>query len=717
MRQPLLLILTMFCCSVVCYAQTTSIDEYKKAFENSSADSILINAYLKMSNDLLKTKPRELLIQSQPLKEKSERTNNSFLQENVYHQMAQAYNNLRKPDSAISLYKKAIDASIAAKDYESQGQITHDLGFCFYQQTILDSSLIYYHKALEIKRQIGKPKPIAATLNGIGLIYRTRNHISAAASYYEEALDIYEKLHDKAALNVMVNIATLYNLQKKYDSATIIFKKVYQTASEYKDENMMFNAQVNMALALNYQEKYAEALPIFKQLVDNPRVKQIEEINNAVQYGLGQSYFGVKDYEKAISILKNCLTLRYRNTKYQSLAAITHLLYLAEKNRGNYSQALEYYEQLKIYSDSLSNISRTSLIEELNTKYKASQKEQQILLLNKENEVKDLSLKEKQQSLLLFQSQNKQKEQQILLLNKEGELKDVSLREQNKTLQLSESQNKQKAQQITLLNKENEVKDLSIKDKQKQLWLYALGLGIVTIIAAAAFVLYRSKQKTSKQLQEKNNIITHSLNDKEILLKEIHHRVKNNLQVISSLLNLQTKNISDEKALEAIKEGRDRVRSMALIHQNLYQEDNLTGVDVKEYIEKLTRSLISSYNIQDGEIELKTDIDKLQLDVDTVVPLGLILNELISNALKYAFDEKVETSALTIKLKQENNALLLQVKDNGKGLPAGWSLENIKSMGYQIIKSFAQKMKAELKVEGSNGTDVQMIIAKYKLTV
>jgi len=199
-----------------------------------------------------------------------------------------------------------------------------------------------------------------------------------------------------------------------------------------------------------------------------------------------------------------------------------------------------------------------------------------------------------------------------------------------------------------------------------------------------------------------------------VLLKEIHHRVKNNLQVVSSLLNLQSKSVQDEKALEAIKEGRDRVKSMALIHQDLYREDNLTGIDIKEYIEKLTFSLFSSYNIDPQNIILKTDIDPLQLDVDTLIPLGLILNELISNALKYAFSEN-EKGILQVTLKQQDSRLLLEVKDNGKGLPEGWHYEKISSLGYQLIKSFVQKLKAELKVDGSKGTHVQMLISKYKL--
>jgi two-component system, sensor histidine kinase PdtaS len=154
---------------------------------------------------------------------------------------------------------------------------------------------------------------------------------------------------------------------------------------------------------------------------------------------------------------------------------------------------------------------------------------------------------------------------------------------------------------------------------------------------------------------------------------------------------------------------------MALLHQNLYQDDNLTGVDVKNYIELLTQSLFNSYNINKDAIALTTNIQNIQLDVDTVIPIGLIVNELISNALKYAFTE-TEKGLIEISLLHSTNQLLLEVKDNGKGMPAEWNYNSVSaSLGYQLIKSFVQKMKGELLVNSNNGTHIKIIINKYKL--
>lgn len=213
----------------------------------------------------------------------------------------------------------------------------------------------------------------------------------------------------------------------------------------------------------------------------------------------------------------------------------------------------------------------------------------------------------------------------------------------------------------------------------------------------------------------KNEQISKALGDKQFLLKEIHHRVKNNLQVISSLLSLQSRQLEDPKAREAIQSGRNRVKSMVLIHQKLYQDEDLVGVDVVEYIEKLTRSLVESYKIRDTEIKIYTEVDEIKLDVDTIIPIGLILNELISNALKYAFEEDKE-GTINVSLKKKEHCITLKVSDDGQGLPETFSIENSKSLGYRLIRAFAEKLKATLTVEHPPaGTTVSMLIRNPKI--
>jgi two-component sensor histidine kinase len=236
-------------------------------------------------------------------------------------------------------------------------------------------------------------------------------------------------------------------------------------------------------------------------------------------------------------------------------------------------------------------------------------------------------------------------------------------------------------------------------------------ISLLSFLVMAAFGFLYGKSKSNKVLAFKNELIAKSLAEKELLLREIHHRVKNNLQVISSLLNLQSKSIQDSKAAQAIKEGRNRVNSMSLIHQNLYQHENLMGMDVGLYIEQLSKNLFESYTINPDRIKFITHVDSITLDVDTLIPLGLIVNELISNALKHAFPDDRQ-GILEVTIKEDGGNFHLEVSDNGIGM------ENLKpatfhtSFGMQMIEAFAQKLKAKLEIRNDHGFRVSLHIPK-----
>ena len=268
-------------------------------------------------------------------------------------------------------------------------------------------------------------------------------------------------------------------------------------------------------------------------------------------------------------------------------------------------------------------------------------------------------------------------------------------------------ENDKKTQEIELLNTQNELTETRLTAASRR--NYGLGAGLLGLAGLGwwIFSLY-------KKGEEKNKIISQALSEKETLLKEIHHRVKNNLQFISSLLRLQTKHVSDDVALGALQEGQDRVQSMALIHQNLYQEDNLTGVDMKVYFQKLIKGLFSSYNIHDDRIQLELDIADVNLDVDTVIPLGLIVNELISNSLKYAFPDE-RSGKILVRLDRQEEILLLSVKDDGIGISEQGKEKMTTSFGYKLINAFTQQLEAEMMVDSSDGTSVEFKISNFEV--
>ncbi|HEU0008080.1 MAG TPA: histidine kinase dimerization/phosphoacceptor domain -containing protein, partial [Terriglobia bacterium] len=202
-----------------------------------------------------------------------------------------------------------------------------------------------------------------------------------------------------------------------------------------------------------------------------------------------------------------------------------------------------------------------------------------------------------------------------------------------------------------------------------------------------------------KQAEEQ---IKASLHEKEVLLKEIHHRVKNNLQVICSLLNLQSGYIRDPEALALFLESESRIRSMAMIHERLYQNESLSRVDFAEYLSSLSSLLFTTYVANPAAVRLMTRLDPMFLDIDTALPLGLIVNELVSNSLKYAYPEG-RSGVVELRLCADpENQYTLSVRDQGVGLPAGFDVNNTDTLGLHLVNILSAQLGAALSVE-SNG--------------
>lgn len=210
--------------------------------------------------------------------------------------------------------------------------------------------------------------------------------------------------------------------------------------------------------------------------------------------------------------------------------------------------------------------------------------------------------------------------------------------------------------------------------------------------------------KIKELLTALENQLTKSLEEKDILLREIHHRVKNNMQVISSILQLQSVFLQDEKARDIFKDCQARIKSMALVHDRLYLAENATMIDCKEYIETFSGELFSAYCKSEDGISLKLDVEDLRLSLETAIPIGLILNELITNSLKHAFINGTGTLEVSLK-KLDEEKLELNVKDNGIGLPENLDIKNSSSMGLQIVSILTNQLGGELKVRESGSAE------------
>jgi PAS domain S-box-containing protein len=201
---------------------------------------------------------------------------------------------------------------------------------------------------------------------------------------------------------------------------------------------------------------------------------------------------------------------------------------------------------------------------------------------------------------------------------------------------------------------------------------------------------------------ESEEKIKKSLKEKEILLQEVHHRVKNNLQIISSILNLQTRSVKDPKILDLIQETRYRIMSMSFIHDLLYQTKDFTNIDFSKYLQSITSNIMNTYTLNKN-IELKLDVESIFLNLDNAIPCGLIVNELITNVFKYAFpgDRK---GVINIVLKLINNKVVLSVADNGVGINNQINYLTTESLGFQLINSLVSQIDGELKYENTEGT-------------
>ncbi|BAQ66639.1 PAS domain S-box protein [Geminocystis sp. NIES-3709] len=207
------------------------------------------------------------------------------------------------------------------------------------------------------------------------------------------------------------------------------------------------------------------------------------------------------------------------------------------------------------------------------------------------------------------------------------------------------------------------------------------------------------------QLKQIEQQIEKSLREKEVLLKEIHHRVKNNLQVINSLLNLQSRSIQDSSIRLRFKESQTRIQSMALIHEHLYQSNNLSEINLSKYIKELINVLFSSYQVSNSTIEVKIKIEQnFFLDIDSALPCGLIINELISNVLKYAFDDNQKGKLFIGLSSDDQENLILTIADNGKGLPPELDWEKTTTLGLRLVKNLTNQLRGNIVLDNEQGT-------------
>ncbi|MDX1942257.1 MAG: histidine kinase dimerization/phosphoacceptor domain -containing protein [Saprospiraceae bacterium] len=595
-----------------------------------------------------------------------------------------AYNNLSRlyiPDS-LNLANEWADRALkeAEKFRYTKGIIYayKNKGLVADYKGELEKAVHYYDKGIAVaeKEIKWKQERIDFFVNK-GVAYYYAGDMGKALENYIEAEKLYANEGSNPSYGKLLNnLAAVYRNLKKYDDAIRIYQKSLSIKEYNKDSIGMANTLNNIGLVYAYLEDHSKTAAY----LENAKTiyESLQEWGEAqsVNISLGIALNELGRQTEARDLLLEALSAEQLNINIHDMTQAKLLLAKIYYLEGNYIKANKLIQEIEPI------IIKTNF-----TKAKATFYEVKAYILHSLNQQPQayIALLEHKLYLDTLMSEDR------LKFEKDMETKYLT-REKENQIQIQELQ--------------------ILKSKRERLvYIFALiGLGI---ILGLAYRLSRVRKKANNLLSEKNSQIQKALEEKEILLKEIHHRVKNNLQIISSLLSLQSRQIEDPKALEAIQEGRNRVNSMALIHKNLYQDEDLVGVDAADYIDKLTESLIANYNINPNNITVKKDIDPLKLDVDTIIPLGLILNELISNSLKYAFTDN-QQGELNMTLKRESKGLRLSISDNGQGLPPNFDIETLKSLGFRLVKAFTQKLEGVLSIRSDHGTNVEILIPNYK---
>ncbi len=258
---------------------------------------------------------------------------------------------------------------------------------------------------------------------------------------------------------------------------------------------------------------------------------------------------------------------------------------------------------------------------------------------------------------------------------------------------------------IAYLNHENLKSKVELQKARFNNLLLLICLTTFIIISVFLFYILKLRNKHNSEIALKNEIISKSLQEKEMLMKEIHHRVKNNLQVISSLLSLQSRSVDDKEAFEALIQSQSRVISMSLIHETLYKDGPASNIDLKEYLTKLSQQVFNTYNIDGDKIDLHIDVCNVNIDVGKLVPIGLIINELINNSLKYAFVGQ-DKGKIWVLARLDEERLTISVKDNGIGYDQS---KSEMGFGNKLIDTFAKKLNAIVTKNFDLGTQVSLI--------
>ncbi len=658
-----------------------------------------------------------------------------------YYAINAVYYDIKRNDQAlINETKKALPFFEKANIPDLKRICLFSIAKGYRHQKLYDSAQKYFDLTENLQNEYN-PYQNWYVYSEKARMYQDADNMKLAESYFDKAYQITKAKGIRMDHGVMLSyLLGFYSYAKMPEKYAVVMTEQIDFISKRKNPKQ--GASIHDVMYANLDKMPLEAKIQFLTKVKNTLLQQGDITNAAFTNStISALYEDNNQPQLSLPYMKENMELTKAPNQLLNHYIYAKATYRILSKAGKQQDANLMFEYLFKLKDSIGNKEQQAKLQELEMVYQTEKKQREIVLLNSSNE-----LKQKQIEVLHFRTQSDslqmlREAEGRKALFKENLLKEFALQEQQKSNnllirqnilkdsiveseqannRLLENENSLKQLQLTkeqqlkeALSRENDLQTNQLAKKKQIAWLLTGGIGLLMLSAFSIFTLYQKQKK-------KNIVIQKQAANLEILMKEIHHRVKNNMQIVSSLLDLQSISIKDQHASDAVKEGKNRVQSMALIHQNLYTEDNLKGIKAKQYINNLLQNLCDSYNISNDKIKIHSNIEDLNLDVDTMIPIGLILNELLTNAFKYAFPQDAvhnanTTGVLEIALREENKQLQLSVKDNGPGFPLELDAKTTKSFGLRMIRAFAQKLKAVVEIKNDNGASIKINITKYAM--
>lgn len=671
-------------------AQPEIVDSLKKVLAGEPEESVRMESLIQLAEQLQFIEPAKGIELAQEARDIATNRKDTFALAGALSRMGTCYEILGNLEESEKIRRQALSLYLYLGKSVDIGKQYTNLATIFDARGDLDSAIYFNEKSLQLYSDGGTAMDSAIVFNNLGIVYERLANYAQAADIYLWALRSFEKAgHEYYTSFAHANLGNIYLLMENEKKAKYHFQRSLVIKKKHED-------RIGQAIVYNNMAKL---------------YRSETEVDSAI-------YFN----QKSLAIREELGDTLGMIDVYINLGAIYRDKGLLAKGIPYLQKAYDFAKLKEVKTQ------EAKAAVQLGRAYIDSGQRKKALMLLEKGLLNSLQGGEPETRLLAYKSL-------ASLYQKERNPKGFEFYE--KAIELDDSlRNNEETRKITRLemqyefDKEKEFLELEQQkqeiafnaelDRQRFQRNISLG-GIISglIILLLLWRSYRIQKRNRSLLQTQNIQLEEALRDRENLLKEIHHRVKNNLQVVSSLLSLQSRSIEDPVALGAIEEGRNRVKAMGLIHQNLYQEENLVGVNLPQYIEKLTDNLLDSYKLHESKIHISRKVEELSIDVDTLIPLGLILNELISNSLKYAFEGRNEGN-IHLHIGKSKEGLLVEVADDGVGLPRDFNHEESKSMGYKLIRAFVQKMKATFEVMSDRGTQVKIFLpennAQYQVS-